>query len=201
MAPSAPKKERQGVTPDSKMTKERAMQLKGALINYAKKSNDAIKGMMNFHQNLVHFRSKMALFCSKFPVKIIIKSLDCCRKSKSYGRKSTCIPWRWFIRRGGTQATLPRFTRYDSFRWRYDYVIFQQCVTAQMNNYMTLNSNIQNRRRKKKIFKNVSVILNVSFQKLSFFETKITEFGFNFKNFGHFRDKLVKFGQKMVNFG
>ena len=51
MAPSAPKKERQGVTPDSKMTKERAMQLKGALINYAKKSNDAIKGMVNFYQN------------------------------------------------------------------------------------------------------------------------------------------------------
>lgn len=43
MAPSAPKKERQSVQPDSKMTKERAMQLKGALIVYAKKSNDAIK--------------------------------------------------------------------------------------------------------------------------------------------------------------
>ena len=143
----------------------------------------------------------MTLFYPKFPVEIIIKSLDCCRKSKSYGRKSTCIPWRWFIRRGGTQATLPRFTRYDSFRWRYDYVIFQQCVTAQMNNYMTLNSNIQNRRRKKKIFKNVSVILNVSFQKLSFFETKIAKFGLNFKKFGHLRDKLVIFGQKLVNFG
>lgn len=118
---------------------------------------------------------------SKFPVEIIIKSLDCCRKSKSYGRKSACIPWRWFIRRGGTQATLPRFTRYDSFRWRYDYVIFQQCVTAQMNNYMTLNSNIQNRRRKKKIFKNVSVILNVSFQKLSLFQTKIAKFVWKFQ--------------------
>ena len=45
------------------------------------------------------------------------------------------------------------------------------------------------------------MILNVSFQKLSFFETKIAKFGLNFKNFGHFRDKLVKFGQKMVNFG
>ena len=118
----------------------------------------------------------MSIFGSKFSAKIIIKSLNCRRKSKSYGRKSACIPWRWFIRRGGTQATLPRFTRYDSSAWRYDYVIFQQCVTAQMNNFMTLNSNIQNRWRKKKIFKNVSVILNVSFElilrKIGVFEQK-----------------------------
>ena len=46
MAPSVPKKERQGQQPDQKMSKERAMKLKSALINYAKKSNDAIKGMV-----------------------------------------------------------------------------------------------------------------------------------------------------------
>ena len=46
MAPSAPKKERQSVAPDSKMSKERAMKLKSALINYAKKTNDGIKGMV-----------------------------------------------------------------------------------------------------------------------------------------------------------
>ena len=142
----------------------------------------------------------MPLFYSKFPVKIIIKSLNRCRKSKSYGRKSTCIPWRWFIRWRGTQATLPRFTRYDSSAWRYDYVIFQQCVTAQMNNFMTLNSNIQNRRRKKKNFKNVSVILNVSFQKITIFETEIAKFGPNWSfssNFGHIRAKVVNFVQKI----
>ena len=66
MAPSAPKKERQGVTPDSKMTKERAMQLKGALINYAKKSNDAIKGMMNFHQNFDILVQKWHFFTRNF---------------------------------------------------------------------------------------------------------------------------------------
>ena len=66
MAPSAPKKERQGVTPDSKMTKERAMQLKGALINYAKKSNDAIKGMMNFQQNFYIFVQKWHFFTQNF---------------------------------------------------------------------------------------------------------------------------------------
>ena len=134
----------------------------------------------------------MPLFYSKFPVKIIIKSLNCCRKSKSYGRKSTCIPWRWFIRWRGTQATLPRFTRYDSSAWRYDYVIFQQCVTAQMNNFMTLNSNIQNRRRKKKNFKNVSVILNVSFQKITILKQKSQNSG----QIGQFRATLVILGQK-----
>ena len=66
MAPSAPKKERQGVTPDSKMTKERAMQLKGALINYAKKSNDAIKGMVNFDKNFEIFIEKCHFFTRNF---------------------------------------------------------------------------------------------------------------------------------------
>ena len=66
MAPSAPKKERQGVTPDSKMTKERAMQLKGALINYAKKSNDAIKGMVNFDKNFEILIEKCHFFTRNF---------------------------------------------------------------------------------------------------------------------------------------
>ena len=48
MAPAVPKKERQGQQPDQKMSKERAMKLKSALINYAKKSNDALKGMVFF---------------------------------------------------------------------------------------------------------------------------------------------------------
>ena len=66
MAPSAPKKERQGVAPDSKMTKERAMQLKGALINYAKKTNDNIKGMVHFHQNFLMFYKKCQFLAQNF---------------------------------------------------------------------------------------------------------------------------------------
>ena len=186
MAPSVPKKERQGQQPDQKMSKERAMKLKSALINYAKKSNDAIKGMVflitEFQWKSDQFQNEMCRFCklSKFKSKNTIKSLDCCRKSQSYGRKSTCIPWRRFIRRGGTQATLPRFTWYElydviftmtSSGRHYYVIIFQQCAIAQTNNFMTLNSNIQNRRRKKRNFRSVSPILNVSFfQVLIFYE-------------------------------
>ena len=50
-------------------------------------------------------------------------------------------------------------------------IIFQQCAIAQTNNFMILNSNIQNRRRKKRNFRSVSPILNVSFfQVLIFYE-------------------------------
>ena len=75
MAPSVPKKERQGQQPDQKMSKERAMKLKSALINYAKKSNDAIKGMVFlktvFHWKRVQFQIEMCRFCklSKFKLK------------------------------------------------------------------------------------------------------------------------------------
>ena len=91
MAPSAPKKERQSVAPDSKMSKERAMKLKSALINYAKKTNDGIKGMV-FLVDFHHFSFRNILFFLNFRLKITKKSFNCCRKSKSYGRKSACIP-------------------------------------------------------------------------------------------------------------
>ena len=61
MAPSAPKKERQSVAPDSKMSKERAMKLKSALINYAKKTNDGIKGMV-FLVDFNNFSFRNVLF-------------------------------------------------------------------------------------------------------------------------------------------
>ena len=114
MAPAVPKKERQGQQPDQKMSKERAMKLKSALINYAKKSNDALKGMVFFIETISF---KRCHFCklSNFRSKNAMKSFCCCRKSKSNGRKSACIPWRRFIRWRGTQATLPRFTRYDLY--------------------------------------------------------------------------------------
>ena len=86
MAPSAPKKERQGVAPDSKMTKERAMQLKGALINYAKKTNDNIKGMVHFHQFL-DFSSKMLISDSKFTAKITKKKPQLPQKKQKLWKK------------------------------------------------------------------------------------------------------------------